>query len=121
MIRMKSETIKKIAVIESIFIFILFGIIIFCGIIQGRKNRDYKTEIDRLEKSIIEYGETNTELDRIKTELENDKQGLDKIINRNGKEIQRLEYIINKLQTDTSNAINTIDEIEKLFTEILGD
>ena len=118
---MKSETIKKIAVIEFVFIFVLFGLIIISGIIQGRKNTDYKTEIDRLEKSIVEFGKTNTGLAEVNAGLESDKLRLEGIVTSYGEKIQRLENISNQLRKDTKTAIGIIDEIEKLFAEILGD
>jgi hypothetical protein len=118
---MKNETKNKIIVIMAIIIFVLIGFIIISGIIQRRKNIDYKTEIDGLEKSIAEYGKSNTEFIRINTELEKDKRRFEEIIARNREEIQRLESITIKLRKDTTDAIGIVDEIEKLFSEIMDN
>ena len=112
---------EKIIIALSIIIVCLIGFISIRGIIQGRKNTDYKTEIDRLEKSIVEFGETNTGLAETNAGLESDKLRLEGIVTSYGEKIQRLESISDQLRKDTKTAIETIDEIKKLFTEILGD
>lgn len=118
---MKHETKNKIIIIQLIIIVGIIIYIIISGVIQGRKNLDYKTEIDRLETEIDGAREANTRLDNINRGLEENKRELENIIARNGEEIQRLENITNKLRENNQSSVELIDEIEKLFTEIMDN
>jgi len=118
---MKSETKNKIIIIQFIIIIIIIGYIIFSASIQGRKNTEYKNTVAGLETEVDRAREENTRLDEIITGLESDKRGLKNIISRNGKEIQRLKDITDQLRDNNKESIGIIEEIERLFTEIMGD
>jgi len=118
---MKNETIKKIAFIEFIIIFILFGIIVFGIVIQGRKDKEYKINYNRLENTAKKLGNTIVELHENIYALENQQPEIIEIYKYDNENNLQLENTNNELGNTIERIDRDITEIEKLLSEFFDD
>jgi len=112
---------EKIIITLSIIIICLIGFIIIRGVIQGRKNREVQGIINELKTGIDIAEKLNR--DNIEEIIQLRKIQLRSItiIRKNGEIIRELTDEVCQLGKSNQDTIGIIDEIEKLFTEILGD
>ena len=112
---------EKVIITLSIVIVCLIGFIIISGIIQGRKNREVQIVINELKTGIDIAEKLNR--DNIKEIIQLRKIQLRSItiIRKNGEIIRELTDEVYQLGKSNQDTIGIIDEIEKLFAEILGD